>query len=456
MPQAEMQNVPKIVRERLKAAKPGEHHLDADMLTAFAERSLPDRERTAVVEHLASCGDCRDVLALAVPETETAQTVMTPTRGGRLTWPVLRWGFIAAAGIAIVSLGIVQYQRHLPPATMVAKQTKPEAVATDVQAQPGTPSSAAGSAETQEKSLAAAPSSGETISRTEELKQGKLVAPAQAPKVSTRQLYSVGGVVAGTAALARPSAVLPSAAAREQAADTPLTAQIPPVAETVEAQAPSVASPVGTETKKSLQLEARPLQPQQEFDYSAGAVGKAKLALNAPASNASPAVGGPMPQPGSNARRFVQLSNQAAPPSWTISPSGGLQRSFDQGQTWQDVDVNAGSANGYTSLAVVAKTAPGKDSLADRKISKEPGAAFVFRAVAAIGPEVWAGGSGGVLYHSLDAGGHWVQVAPSANGATLTGDVISLGFPDAQHVNLTTSTPEIWTTTDAGQTWQKQ
>ena len=62
-----MQNVPKIVRERLKAAPPATEHPDANALTAFAERVLPERERALVFDHLARCGDCRDVVALALP-----------------------------------------------------------------------------------------------------------------------------------------------------------------------------------------------------------------------------------------------------------------------------------------------------------------------------------------------------------------------------------------------------
>jgi photosystem II stability/assembly factor-like uncharacterized protein len=38
----------------------------------------------------------------------------------------------------------------------------------------------------------------------------------------------------------------------------------------------------------------------------------------------------------------------------------------------------------------------------------------------------------------------------------LTGDVVRIEFPDPQHGTVTTSTPEIWITTDDGQSWQKQ
>src|SRR5258708_15821590 len=61
-----MEQLPNIVRERLKVpASVG--HPDADVLTAFAEQSLAERERAGVLLHLSRCADCRDVLALAVP-----------------------------------------------------------------------------------------------------------------------------------------------------------------------------------------------------------------------------------------------------------------------------------------------------------------------------------------------------------------------------------------------------
>src|ERR1700686_561763 len=61
-----MTEIPNIVRDRLKAAPAGDYP-DANLLTAFAEQVLPDHERIQVLEHVARCADCRDVLALATP-----------------------------------------------------------------------------------------------------------------------------------------------------------------------------------------------------------------------------------------------------------------------------------------------------------------------------------------------------------------------------------------------------
>jgi photosystem II stability/assembly factor-like uncharacterized protein len=80
----------------------------------------------------------------------------------------------------------------------------------------------------------------------------------------------------------------------------------------------------------------------------------------------------------------------------------------------------------------------------------------VFRAVAAAGPEVWAGGADSMLYHSADGGEHWTRVLPSDGGVVLRGDITSVQFPDPQHGTVSTSTSDIWATNDGGQSWRRQ
>ena len=92
----------------------------------------------------------------------------------------------------------------------------------------------------------------------------------------------------------------------------------------------------------------------------------------------------------------------------------------------------------------------------EKKAQSQTGASPMFRAVAAAGLEVWAGGSGSMLYHSLDGGEHWTRVLPSADGVALKGDITSLEFPDPQHGTVSTSNSELWTTSDGGQSWRKQ
>ena len=157
---------------------------------------------------------------------------------------------------------------------------------------------------------------------------------------------------------------------------------------------------------------------------------------------------------GASGRNSNQLNTSPSSTfRWTVNSDGGLERSVDRGNSWQGVDVNAPNSASSMSSKLAAKAARAKDK-SDTK--KEAAAPPVFRAVAAMGAEVWAGGSAGALYHSSDGGNHWTRVVPLFAGSTLTGDVVTVEFSDPQHGKITTSTPEVWTTTDAGLTWQKQ
>jgi len=251
-----MQNIPKIVQERLKAAAPVGNHPDADVLTAFAERLLPEVERGVVLEHLARCGDCRDVVALGLPGPEAVQTVVVPAGRGWLTWPALRWGFVAA-GVVIVSVGILQYQRHLQPRAMVAKQTtRPEAMGTYIETRPAAPSPAAAPAEKQERAPTAVPAVAPAVSAGtagRELTQNKLIAPAVVPQASAVPQQAGAGVASGvvhsqfphgpnmptqwqqqTARVQVSPSMPPAAGARQQAAGMAARAQIPSASEAVE------------------------------------------------------------------------------------------------------------------------------------------------------------------------------------------------------------------------------
>lgn len=576
-----MQNVPNIVRDRLKAATPAVNHPDADVLTAFAERSLPALERSTVLEHLARCRDCRDIVALALPATEPLPATAVHSPRAWLTWPALRWGFVAAGIIAIASFGVLQYQRHLRPATMAARQSprlevaanEPKSSMAQFAATPPSDKNAK-KEKLQSPSVPAFADSGDREAAADNDK--KSAAPADLAPAKSAAAPVMGGS-AGAAISGR----LPHGPRLANQWQQPNMAQnqapvpMPSRAYSKQEQArdrSSAASPnadlsadSAMSTEHAQNLEARQLQNQpssqapSEAD-SAYAVGKAKP----PVPLASPGqIGGYVVDPTgavvSNARititpskpggsgtavtnsqgawliaglptgsykaqaeapgfkttvldlaydstqpstysftlspgsvsetvevssaQSVQLQTETAtagkvevsqapvnghpvsqmavlspvlPPRWAINAAGALERSFDQGNTWQPVDVNANlaSAPASTSLEVISRTSRAKKDTG--KTLKRDASTPAFRAVAAVGSDVWAGGSAGALYHSLNAGNQWIRVFPASPGASLTGDIIRLEFPDSQHGKISTSTLEVWITSDDGQTWQKQ
>jgi photosynthesis system II assembly factor YCF48-like protein/putative zinc finger protein len=509
-----MQDVPKIVRERLQAATPvtasfsSGNHPDADALTAFAERSLTERERSVVLEHMVHCRDCRDIVALALPAIEPVETATRAPARGWLSWPVLRWGFAAAGVVAIAALGIVQYQK------------RPEKMATyspgrvDVAANESANRSGNQAAYEAKDQLSVPPASSRMAKKAENLQppppsaladseraddstsyDKKSTSRAIAPQVPAAQPRSeihgaapvVGGALPHGPRLANAwqqsqqnalqnqnQASAPTASspfAKQQAAgDLTANLRVPAPSETVEAETQS--AQVETKGKNSDALkDLPPAPPRQNEEYASARIGKAKpVVAGQTATGGAPTspAGVPAPAP-SQATGGLLLTSSGPVLRWTISSTGSLQRSFDQGITWQAVDVNANPAYFLDTTSVEIREKPSRaksveirekpsraKSKEGSKALKRDASAPIFRTVAASGADVWAGGSGGALYHSSDAGSHWTHVTPTSSGAALAGDIVSLEFPDTQHGKVSTSTGEIWTTSDAGQTWQKQ
>jgi hypothetical protein len=585
-----MPDVPKTVIERMRAAVPVANHPDADLLTAFTEQSLPVPERTTVLQHLARCSECREIIALALPPTEAVTAATAPPARSRwLTWPALRWGLVAAGVVIIASLGILQYPRTAAPSIAAYKGT--ETTIPEQRAQSSAPVSAppaaqpAVSSDKSEKLLPGADSLNSTTAVVVEPKrvepkgaEPKTTAGAAVGSATTRSGYAAGtaGRLIGGPVLPQgpkmpaqwqqnnnnnlqlqssnhspqPGQSVGVAAARQIPPASPMTVEAS--GETFQAQTQNQEAQLRDQSAQSPAMsyhgslsKAKPAEPASVTLMSAGpgqmsgyvvdpsgaAVSNARITItpsgtgesitattNAQgawliaglstgnykaqaeargfsttvadlsydasrpsiysftlnlgsvsetvavsaqdvqvstdtASSGGTVTDGEVNQVPLNGRSVTELTSLSPGPRWMITASGALERSFDQGHTWQTVDVSAAAAS---SLELAANQPAAKQKSANRKVSKKETAAPSFRAVASAGAEVWAGASGGALYHSFDAGNDWVRVQPSSKGSILTGDIVSLDFPDPQHGKITTSTPEVWTTSDAGQTWQKQ
>src|SRR5207244_7059886 len=115
-----MTDVPKIVLGRLRRASNPGNHPGADLLTAFAEQALAKRERLHVLEHLAQCSECREIVSLARPEIAEPQTSL---KLFSLRSPILRWSAVAAC---VVVVGAVVTTRHLAEKNVETRVTAKE------------------------------------------------------------------------------------------------------------------------------------------------------------------------------------------------------------------------------------------------------------------------------------------------------------------------------------------
>jgi len=433
-----MEQLPKIVQQRLQGpAQPGVHP-DPDLLTAFAEKSLSDRERAHVLQHLAECAGCREVLSLAMPGIEPA-LAPGPERSNWLSWPVLRWGALAAC-VVVVGAAVTLHYEHQESMRSVAEEAAAAPanlkLEDEVTRQPGqklaanlSPRSpaeydrdfeAAGKLSKQRaKNTDAAMMAGEASALA--LEQDK-----KAQELSNNRLAAVDAVrSADKPASIVPPAPAPSSAvktagiegqvrARNDAADYPPKASSE--TETVESATPAREMAAQT-TERKAKDGSRTNESQKEVQAAGGAGSVASLGdrkadtfSGVTAQGAPSAHAGPL-RAGNNLLR------------WTLSRDGALQRSFDSGKTWQTIPV-AGNV--------------------------------VFRALSANDSDIWVGGTAGALYHSSDSGQHWVRIAPVADGKTLSSDIVAVEFSDTQHGKLITADRETWSTSDAGNTWRRQ
>jgi Photosynthesis system II assembly factor YCF48/Putative zinc-finger len=115
---------------------------------------------------------------------------------------------------------------------------------------------------------------------------------------------------------------------------------------------------------------------------------------------------------------------------WSINASpgtsgymrGSVQRSVDGGNTWEIVPVSDG---------------------------------VDFRAVAAQGSNVWAGGSDGALFHSSDRGLHWAQIQVAEANLELRGTIVSIDTHKASQITVKTDLGEEWISVDGGLHWRR-
>jgi len=405
-----MEQAPKIVKARLQVAQPAHSHPDANLLTAFAEQLLNDRERESVASHLSACADCREIVFLATPAAGQDVEVAVPARKSSwLSVPMLKWGtagalaVIVGAAAMLLKSGPQSHHRTeadyapiaaTPPATRQEPSPAPQAATPPMELSKHEvnsalqPSKDAGAKSMQLRMLPTTPPartnldnlplSGKNI---DALRRDQAVsAPAPLDK---KAIGSANEMVAtGADQAVKGDAVSAMAENKE-------TAQV-------------------SDSETAAFEKAKPAQAKPEA--AAGAAAPAPLVAGTLASSKRAAR--------ANAQSF--FSDVAA---WSVSPQGDVQRSIDNGQTWSTVPVAQQTA---------------------------------FRVVTAIGAHVWAGGSRGALYHSSDGGATWSAVTPSAGGAKLTGDITTIAFSDPQNGKVTTSSGENWTTSDAGDTWQKQ
>ena len=448
-----MMQLGKTIREGLgrQAAAPQVQHPDADLLTSFLEQTLPQAERQQVMRHLSLCGDCREVVALALPEMEVSPVAVAQPEASGWTsspwtsWIGLRWAATAAA-VLLIAGTVTVYRSGNQPSGIAKIVDGPDAVANLKVRQ--------AEASAEKRSLPTAP----LAAQNEGAAPQNTVARAQKDRSAESKPAEAAPLMAS--AVQPPSPVNAVETKSKKTADEARSDQLgatmakatqPPL---VPPSAEALSQPNLSSSAKVAQLErpvavagAMPAATGNANPFPSGS-GRALRESNEPVLQTYNQPEGVFTvqtnQPRSNVtfrgRESAALMRQREPmgvgmfsnppmpnaPSlnrrWQVTSDGQLKRSHAIGEDFHPVHVADG---------------------------------IFFKSVAESGSEVWAGGVGGALYHSTDDGKSWMKLMPSAGDQALIADVTAIRATGRGAAELDTSNAERWITIDGGQHWRK-
>jgi hypothetical protein len=474
-----MTELPKSAHSRMQAGQGSVNaHPNADMLNAFLEKALLSTEREQVMEHLAVCPDCREIVSISVPAEENAnRDVGTVKTWFGTRWTHIRWGAAAASAVVIVAAVItlrpgfmdterskevrsekisanqIEESKDTDLDTFAAKKA-PSSPRAEVEQKRARVASDSLTVQSKERSSGVEDILGSGNQKSEKAKAGLASGSAsaglrqeqgygykaQSPGGSTQTFGGFGGTFrsqnqapAPLADKAESANVTGSMAAEadgksDQAAFA--VAQAKPAPESEPIRRYDALARAAADTSKTKQNEAQssfaPLPPVETKDEKTTADSAAPPNPSASqtivVTGASQSVGELRETNSRPSRQMFKIAGEGAF-TWRIH-KGSLQRSRDAGPPWQDIKKLP--IPGDAALTVIASV-PAKPT------------------------HVWVGGSNGLVLHSADNGETWSKVSGG-----WTGNVLSIEFEDALRGELLTSTGEQWTTSDGGVSWKKK
>lgn len=478
---AEAPKIPRLIRERVRARQAGfrsqTEHPDADVLTAFSENTLAREERSLVMNHLGDCEACREVVMFsgAVPEQD-AKPAALPARSF-FSWMTLRWASLAA--VFAVTIGVVVMERssregegsvlqHAPasdvPPThgrIVNEQERQRAAtkadAAAVEEKDAKVADARVRGKTAEKPVVPPPAPLQAYAGMRENRTGRPVA-GEAQSKSERaagrgtlvkdEFSSASNAVAAKQEMIRnrgqlpvevtnnyeaPAVVAGSGTAQDSSR---LAAQESDAYATAPAAPPAATSPAGDVAPGTSGAASAPEQrlvrkksidevaPKAAGQRSAASALTREDKVLAAQTQVTTSSEDSSSQGRDNQVALTSGALAAASPvavRWRIH-EGKLQRSSDEGKTWQEVDL-------------------------------EPGVnlhSFWIQ-----GGTVWAGGTGGSLFHLTSQGKNAVRVPIKVSGGDVSQTVVTISFSDEQNGTIKLENGQILRTADGGKTWQR-
>jgi len=479
-----MRNITNLLKEWLAARPQPQTHPDCDLLNAFMERALPSSERSRIVLHLSECSYCREVVSLALSESQPApdsRIVLVPSR----FWtPAFRWAG-ALAVMAVAATLVVEKPWKTPstghsPAVQVPPPQLSVPAAAPVQST--TPELAASSSGNESVSPAKINTrKPESRLNTANNGGGTIVSqslPKAAPAVPTP---SPVGVVAGITRgnepalqqMANVRTAVPESSHGVLFGDAPGTSGKGYVNTNVlrNDRAPSAAAQESPEqeTQASTTKMAFPAISASTIGSRAFAVDLATPTTTAASASAAQdttlkhsrfftvprKVEKTVVQGLEKAGTALSVPNRAGTGANAFSGAGSM--AFDNGGSAVGANENAFNVTSVINATDAKPQTPVHWTIKDGTLMKSTDAVqwheaypqpsgLQFKALATSGDQVWAGGSGGTIIHSWNSGVNWetIKVPDAADVNSITVDQVWL---------VKMSNGKVFASQDRGKTW---
>ena len=456
-----MPELSNLIRQRLGAAKAPATHPDADLISSYAEGGLQPQERTDLTRHLAVCVECRELLALSLPEQVVAPAAAVALKKGRFAGSWLR----IAASLAMVLVAVLLIMRR-------------------PQHEPAARNQAANSQTAQTVAPSAPPVTNEIAPRTAvKAPQSTASTEERAPSAPARQT-------------ARVLATEPQQSAR--------AAEITPSAQTVEIANSSISQDyinnqvlanqlfLADQAKQRPSTQDLPSAPSPAFEraqrnmFLAGGVAANGNFAGIPAASAQQktqsmstvsifrdsgrrfSITATISRVGSELhlkRPMAQITSQNANTYAMFKPAPANSVGAELASAPESSE-NLKQSPAFTGLAMAARSRPKyamflwrivqgrllKSADMSNWLEGYPVTEGIdFSVVRSVGPEVWAGGSDAALVHSSDSGATWQRIVL---GAAATGSITSIDISsNGKNVQATSSSGQSWASQDGGKTW---
>jgi len=493
-----MPELSSLLRQRLGSAPAPKTHPDADTLTAYAEKLLPATERSQVLQHISECANCRDVIALILPDgvpVQERQPAIVGAMNDGSYKTKRRWfltpSFGLAASIVAMALGVgivleMPFSKHASSFKPLptAQQQEAKAVPPPPPPEPSANVVDQNSTQSAQPPAAAvnAPDAQVAHKRSHEpeAKSSDAMNTERAAIPRNEQVITPSG--APTMRVERQQAVQPS---QVQPAPSPRR-------DYVNVQVFAVQNgQTGAVQAQTADLPSAPATPQPTFALGQQPMFNAGMRQTAPLDTAGNSALGQQgtttiyPLSASDHRTFGVTSKisqvgrqlhlkRIAPtiPSESLNDYAMFNPSLARSQNGEMAakapekgEADLSQSQAFTSRALSHGLVGGQGSfswkVAQGKLLKSNdfnhwvagytgGDDIDFSVVSVNGPEIWAGGNNAALVHSRDGGATWERIPL---GASATGNITSLEVNRSQ-VQVRSSSGQSWSSPDGGSTWQ--